>query len=303
LVLSGEADALENIVPISNLARLGANPALRVVRVPSFTVGYLLFNELDRTDRSRPHVILGDPAVRRALVLGLDRATMIRAGFEDFAETPVGPVPTLSWIRDPKQKPLPYDTLQARALLRDRGWADHDGDGILDREGRPLVLDLNYPTTSAVRKQMALQAQEQWRRLGAKIELVGMEGAAWNDARRRHDFDIDFSSVGLDPSPSGLVQSWSCAGLEGTNVGGYCDPAVDSLFERAIFAARDQAKIWHQAIARLEGDVPAAFVYAPIYAFAVHRRYANVNLRPEGWWSALNEWSVIPGQQLPRDGQ
>jgi len=303
LVLSGEADAIENIVPISNLKRLEANPALRVVRVPSFTIGYLLFNQLDRADRSKPHPVLGDPAVRRALILALDRASMVRAGFENYAEVPFGPVPTLSWIRDPKHRPLPYDTAQARALLRSRGWADHDGDGILDRDGTSLVLDLNYPTTSGVRKQMALQAQEQLRRIGVKVELVGMEGAAWNEARRRHDFDLDFSSAGLDPTPSGLVQSWSCAGLEGTNVGGYCDPKVDSLFEQAIFAPKDQVALWRRAIERLEDDAPAAFIYAPTYAFAVHRRYANVNLRPEGWWSALAEWSVIPGQQLPRDRQ
>lgn len=302
LLLSGEADALES-VPLGSLARVAGNPDLRIVRVPSFTVGYFLFNQLDRKDRTRPHPVLGDPVVRRALVLALDRQTMVRATFGDYAEVPAGPVPSLSWIRDPAARPLPFDSAKARALLDSRGWRDHDGDGMLDRDGVPLALDLNYPATSAVRVQLALQAQEQYRRIGVRLNLVALDGPAWLERRNRHDFDIDASSAGLDPSPSGLAQSWSCEGRDGSNVGGFCDPAVDSLLVRATLARTAQAAIWRRAIAQLEDDAPAAFLYAATYAFAVHRRYGNVNIRPEGWWSALAEWSVTPGRQLPRDGK
>jgi peptide/nickel transport system substrate-binding protein len=301
LVLSGTADALENVVPVTNIPRVAENPSLRMLQVPSFTVSYLLFNQLSRSDRSLPHPILADSLVRLAIALALDRATLVKNVFGDYGAVPYGPVAILSWVRDPKVKPLAQDTARARALLRSRGWVDTNSDGILERNGVPLVLDLNYPVTSAPRKQMALGIQEQLRRIGIKVELVGMEGAAWNEARNRHDFDIDFSSVGLDPSPAGLIQSWSCEGLSGTNVGGYCDPRVDSLLNQGIFARKDALPIWRRAVQQIEQDVPAVFIYAPIYAFAVHRRYAHVNIRPEGWWAALGEWSVTPGQQLERD--
>jgi peptide/nickel transport system substrate-binding protein len=303
LVLSGTADALENVIPMSNIPRMAANSELRVLRVPSFTVGYLLFNQLDRADRSRPHPILGDLRVRQAIILALDRPLLLRSVFQDYAQVPFGPVPVLSWIRDPDAVPLAQDTTRARALLLAAGWKDSDGDGVLDRGGKPLTLDLSYPNPSAPRKQLALGIQEQLRRIGVKVELVGLEGAAWNDARSRHDFDLDFSSAGLDPSPSGLIQSWSCAGRSGTNVGGYCDPKVDSLIESAIAARQDARDRWRRAIAQIEADAPAVFMYAPLYAFAVHRRYANVHIRPEGWWGALGDWSVTPGQQLDRDRQ
>jgi len=301
LVLSGTADALENVVPVTNIPRVANNPTLRLLQVPSFTVSYLLFNQLSRSDRSAPHPILGDSVVRRAIALALDRTTLVKSVFGDYGAVPYGPVPILSWVRDPNAEPMAQDTAKARALLRSRGWIDTDSNGTLERNGKPLVLDLNYPITSAARKQMALGIQEQLRQIGVKVELVGMEGAAWNEARNRHDFDIDFSSVGLDPSPAGLVQSWSCEGLSGTNVGGYCDPKVDSLLNQGIFARQDALPIWRRAVRQIEQDVPAVFIYAPIYAFAVHRRYANVNIRPEGWWAALGEWSVTPGQQLERD--
>ena len=73
---------------------------------------------------------------------------------------------------------------------------------------------------------MALLIQEQLRSIGIRVELQQFEFPVWSERRAAGDFDIDFSSVSQDPSPSGLTQSWTCAG--GNNVAQYCDPAVDS---------------------------------------------------------------------------
>jgi hypothetical protein len=48
-------------------------------------------------------------------------------------------------------------------------------------------------------------------------------------------------------------------------------------------------------------DVPAAWVYAPAFVYAAHRRFDHVVIRPESSWLALWQWSVRPGEQLPRD--
>ncbi len=146
LVLSGTADALENMVPVTNIPRVADQPTLRLLQVPSFTVSYLLFNQLSRSDRSAPHPILGDSVVRRAIALALDRATLVKSVFGDYGAVPYGPVPILSWVRDPKAKPLAQDTAKARALLRSRGWIDPDSNGTLERNGRPLVLTSTIPS-------------------------------------------------------------------------------------------------------------------------------------------------------------
>jgi ABC-type oligopeptide transport system substrate-binding subunit len=124
------------------------------------------------------------------------------------------------------------------------------------------------------------------------VTLRASDFPTWNSRRQQHDFDIDASSSGLDPSPSGLMQSWSCLGLDGFNVGAACDPVVDSLMERAIAARGDPRPLWHAAIRRIESDAPAAFLYSLTNAFVVHRRFEHVNIRPDGWWAALGEWTV-----------
>jgi len=291
LVLGGEADAMDNIPsPRTNLARIAADRNLRVVPVPSPTVGYLLFNQRDPRDRARPHPILSDRDVRRAIGLALDRRLMVRATLGNAGVVPYGPTSPILWIRHGAPVPEPVDVREARRLLAARGWLDHDGDGVLDRDGQPLALGLTLPNTSAIRQQLALQVQEQLRQVGVRIELERLEGAVWNERRNAGQFDIDFSATSQDPSPTGLSQGWSCQG--GTNVARYCDAAVDSLLDAATRTTDRAGQAWHAVLRRIEADAPAVFMYAPSYLYAVHRRFTNVRIRPESSWLALREWTV-----------
>jgi peptide/nickel transport system substrate-binding protein len=247
------------------------------------------------------HPILTDPEVRRAIAMGLDRDALVRATFGDFAAVAEGPVAQLHWIRGPGDRAVRHDRQAAVALLAGRGWRDSDGDGVLDRNGQALALRLNYPAPSATRAMIAQLAQEQLKGLGVRIELVRLDGPVWAERRGKGEFDIDFSSASLDPSPAGLVQSWSCAGRSGSNVAQYCNPQVDSLMERAIIGRGDVRRLWRDAIRTLNRDVPAVFVFAPANAMVVHRRFTAPEIRPEGWWSGIWRWRIAPGRALPRD--
>jgi peptide/nickel transport system substrate-binding protein len=210
--------------------------------------------------------------------------------FGSYAEVPFGPTSPLLWIRHGAPPPLTQNQTQARHLLAAHGWSDHDGDGVVDREGQPLSLKLNFPSTSAIRRQMSLLIQEQLRSIGVRIELQELEAPVWVERRRDGNFDIDFSAASLDPSPSGLTQSWSCSG--GNNVAHYCDPMVDSLIDRAILGRGELRPAWHEVLRRIEEDAPATFLYAPTYVYAVNRRFRDVVIRPESSWLDLWRWSV-----------
>ena len=167
LLLSGEADAMDIVPPPpDNLRRVAADSTLRLISVPSSTVGYLLFNQRDPKNRARPHPILADIRVRRAITLALDRRQLVQAVFGSQGVVPYGPVSQMLWIRHGAPEPEAPNVTEARRLLASTGWGDSDGDGTLDREGRPLRLLLSLPNTSGIRRQMALLVQEQLRRLG-----------------------------------------------------------------------------------------------------------------------------------------
>jgi peptide/nickel transport system substrate-binding protein len=291
MVLSGEADAMDNILPpVANLARVSARPELRLVPVPSPTVGFLLFNQRDPADLSRPHPLLADLDMRRALTLALDRQQMVQAVFGPYGEVPYGPASTLHWIRHGAPRPVPQNQSEARRLLESLGWVDQDGDGIREREGRPLALRLHLTNTSAVRRQMSLLVQRQLREVGVQLDVIQLDGPTWLERRSKGAFDVDFSASILDPSPSGLVQSWSCKGS--SNVARFCDPRVDSLLDRAILSHKNAREAWHQVLEGIEANAPAAFLYAPVYVYVVNRRFGDVAIRPESSWISLWRWKL-----------
>jgi peptide/nickel transport system substrate-binding protein len=294
LLLSGEADAMDNIPPpVTNLKRVQAAPHLRVVTVPSNVLGYLLFNQRAAGHRDRPHPILGDREVRRALVLALDRELLVRAVIGAHGHVPFGPVSSQLWIRHGAPNPARQDQGRAKRVLSGRGWVDRDGNGIREnRAGSPLSLRLLVSASSLQRTRMADIIQEQYRQVGVDIQQVRVEPAVWLGRRAAGDFDIEFSSAGLDPSPSGLVFSWSCDGAG--NVAGYCDRGADSLLHRAIASPKRDSGLWHAFLRRVEDDAPAAFLYTQEFAFGVNRRFREVIIRPESSWIALWRWPA-PG--------
>jgi peptide/nickel transport system substrate-binding protein len=279
------------VPPLENLRRINADSTLRVIPVPSPTVGFFLYNQRDPNNPGSPHPVLSDLRVRRAITLGLDRQLLVRAVFGSYADVPYGPVSPLLWIRHSSPKAERPDPEAARRLLTEAGWRDSDGNGIRDREGRPLTLTLSLPNTSAVRRQMALLAQEQLRQIGLDLQVQQLDFPVWVERRTAGKFDIDFAGTVQDPSPSGLSQAWSCAG--GTNVAKYCNPRVDSLLEYAILhrARSNPAEPWIAVLRQIEADAPATFLYAPYYVYAVKRRFRNVTITPASSWQLLRVWS------------
>ncbi len=294
LLLSGQADAMDNVPPpTTNLARVEATRDVRLVSVPSNNLGYLLFNQRAPGHRDRPHPILADRDVRRALILALDRDLAVKAVLGQYGYVPFGPVSAQLWIRHGAPGHSLQDQSAARQLLAGRGWLDRDGDGIRESPtGEPLSLRMLVSTSSLTRTQMAVIVQEQLRQVGVRVDLVRLEVAVWAERRSAGDFDIDFSAAIQDPSPSGLVFSWSCSGPG--NVGGYCDPGADSLLQRAIASPKADRELWHSFLRRVEESAPAAFMYTQSFAYAVNRRFWDVTIRPESSWIALWRWRA-PG--------
>jgi len=295
LLLAGEADAMDNIPPpTTNIARVEVARHLRLVTVPSNNLGYLLFNQRAPLHRDRPHPILADRDVRRALILALDRDLLVRAVLGRFGYVPFGPVSSQLWIRHGAPAHSHQDVATARKLLAGRGWVDRDGDGIRESPiGAPLSLHLLLSSSSLARLQMASIIQEQLRQVGVDIQQVRVEPAVWLERRSAGNFDIDFSASSQDPTPSGLVFSWSCGGAG--NAGGYCDPGADSLLHRAIASPKADRGLWHSFLRRVEENAPAAFLYTQTFVFGVNRRFRDVTIRPESSWIALWRWPA------PRD--
>src|SRR5207237_3538322 len=130
-------------------------------------------------------------------------------------------------------------------ILNARGWRDHDGDGVRDRNGQPLAFHLLVPTTSALRKQYARLLLEQFRLVGVKVDIDEVDSPVVSQRAATGKFDAIILARATDRSPSsGIAQSWTRAG--GSNFVRYGNPEFDRLVERATAASnRDVARpLW-----------------------------------------------------------
>jgi peptide/nickel transport system substrate-binding protein len=304
-LIADQADGREALVTPENIARARAAQQLTLYPYRGSAYGYLGFNLAANGDTTQPHPIFGDRQVRRALTMAVDRARLLQNVFGDVAKVPPGPMSQLWWIWDSTIRALPYDTAEAARMLYARGWRDTDGDGVRDKAGQPLTFRVLVPSTSGTRRQYARLLQEQFRAVGARMEIDEVEQAVQTDRAQAGRFDAILLGWNTDPTPSsGLVQIWTRAGFGGSNYLRYDSPEFDRLVDRATGGAvtRAQARLaWRQAIETINGDAPAIFLFAPDNVAAIHSRVVDVKLRPDSWAALLWTWRIPSDRLIDRD--
>ncbi len=288
LVLSHEADLMESIGAPERVARVEGDSVLRVVRYPSAAYGFLGY-AISRGSAG----VLGDRAIRRALGMAIDRQSLANGVFGAGAKAPPGPMSQLLWVWDDGVATLPYDTAAAGRAFDAAGWP-RGADGLRHHGGRKLGFDILVPATSAARKRIAETLQEQWRLAGVTVTVTAVDFPVFQQRLGAGKFDSYIGAWLDEPSPRGLGDQWTSAGIGVLNYGGYKSPVFDQLFAKAV-AATDvptARAAWRAAFDTLNADAPALFLYAPVNAAAVARRIEGFEVDPYSWLSGLSGWSL-----------
>jgi len=289
LLLSHEADLLETVGDSARAARVTADSALRIITYPSAVYGFLGFN-LGRAGAP------GAREVRRALAQAIDRATAARAVLGPGAIAPPGPMSRLLWIHEDSIAVLPFDTAAAATALDRAGWV-RGSDGIRRRSGRVLAIDILVPATSNARRNLAQVLQEMWRKAGVRAEITSVDMPVFQQRLRTGKFESYIGAWLDEPSPRGLADQWTAAGIGLLNYGKYRSAQFDSLFRRAAgvrSSAAEARRAWREAIDTLNADAPGIWLYMPMNATGVARRIEGFSINPYSWLSTLPAWRLGP---------
>jgi peptide/nickel transport system substrate-binding protein len=173
-LLSGGVD-LMGLNPIqylrkSETRRIREN--YRKFRYPAnaFTyLGYNLTNEL-----------FMDKKVRQALAYAIDRRSIIDGILLGLGRPCTGPFSYVSWAYNPNAKSYAYDLEKAGRLLAEAGWKDTDGDGIVDKKGRPFRFTI-----------LTNQGEGRHRRKHQGHGMAGVPGADRQTHLRRHHSGLE----------------------------------------------------------------------------------------------------------------
>ena len=119
----------------------------------------------------------GDPAVRLALNVGVDRGAMVRDVL-DGAGTAMSTLvsPLFGDAYDPAQD-FVFDAERAKTILDEAGWRV-GADGIRERDGRRARFDLAYYPTETLRRDLTMAATSDAKKIGIEINPVAVDKSA-----------------------------------------------------------------------------------------------------------------------------
>jgi peptide/nickel transport system substrate-binding protein len=125
----------------------------------------------EHIDLQKNNPILADLRVRKALLLAIDRETMVKKLFEGkqpVANTWVNPLET-NYRKDVPA--YPYDPGKARALLAEAGWTP-GSDGICRNPvGEPLSIEFSTTSGNRLRELQQQVLQSQWKTACVQITI------------------------------------------------------------------------------------------------------------------------------------
>ncbi len=115
--------------------------------------------------------VVKDPAVRRAIAMGIDKAGFVKTLLQENGYPAAGPFPEGVSYGGGSPAARPFDPEGARAVLEAAGWRDSDGDGVREKDGvRLTVRWLTYPSRQEL-PLLAEAAQASLRDLGMEVRI------------------------------------------------------------------------------------------------------------------------------------
>jgi peptide/nickel transport system substrate-binding protein len=297
-LLAGQGDLIAKLPP-DQKPRMEQAASVEVHSGPRVRPAWIAWNT-----RRAP---LDDVRVRRALLMAVDRQALAEGLFGDVGEPAFSPVPDVLREHSASVRPVPHDPDGARRLLAEAGWRDTDGDGLVDRGGRPLRVEVDYISTDPARRDVLVAMQSMLRQVGVDLAPRAYESSTWVQRLREGNFAGSFWGWGWGPGVMGsnaeMIFHSRSVPPGGPNFAAASNPRVDELLDR-VRVARDTAEV-RRIWAELEQLVIDDAIYAPIYMdpelFAVHTRFRNVRFRGIEWFEDVPYWHIEPDDRLGRD--
>ncbi|WOD40096.1 ABC transporter substrate-binding protein [Nodosilinea sp. E11] len=217
----------------------------------------LMFPYEPATGRTTPN---GDPigndvtadlAIRQAINFAIDRQALVDGVLEGYGSPAYGPVSGLAWD-EPKAAIKDGDPDRAKEILAAAGWADSNGDGVLEKEGLRAEFTILYPANDSTRQALALSAAEMIKPIGIQANV---EGKGWSEITPAMHSNVVLFGWGSHDQTEiyNLYHSQSAQG-DFNNAGYYANSVIDSTLDLAMGAPTEAEAIAFWQAAQWDGN-------------------------------------------------
>ena len=257
-------------------------------RYPAFAYTYLGYN------LNRP--LFQDKRVRQALSYAINKKEIIEGVLLGLGQESTGPYKPGTWPYNAAVKRYPYDPERARTLLAEAGWTDSDGDGILDKDGKPFAFTIVTNQGNDQRVKSGEIIQRRFREIGVDVKLRVIEWASFlNEFINPGNFDVTILgwTVPIDPDGYNVWHS-SKTGPRELNFVGFKNAEVDELLEkgRRTLETAERKQYYDRFQEILAEEQPYTFLYVPDALPVVAYRFQGIEPAPAGITYNFIRWYV-----------
>lgn len=243
------------------------------------------------------HKPFDDIRVRKAINYAIDKQEIIDGVYLGLGINIASPYkPSTRWS-NPDLQPYSYDPNKAKALLKEAGFIDSDGDGILERNGKPFSFEI-ITNQNKEREKSAVLIQRRLKDIGIDVQIRAIEWASFiSRFIKTGDFDAVVLgwSLGLDPDQFSIWHSSQNQPGQ-FNFIGYNNPQIDQLLEqgRLEMDIDKRTKIYHEFAKVLLEDSPIIYLSAGYGLSAIHKRVKGIDspAPPAGIGYNSHEWYI-----------
>jgi peptide/nickel transport system substrate-binding protein len=228
---------------------------------------------------------LADPLIREALNFAIDRNQILDAVLGGIGGTMGGSVfpKVLPWCNN-ALSPYAYDPEKAVSLLESAGAKDLDGDGIREKNGRPLRLAMwTYETRAALKPTLEL-IKSQLTRVGIEARIrVTKKGSPINQAMEQGRVHLNLQMWNTAPQgdPDAFLSDVFLTGAR-SNFMGYTNPKLDRLLQeaRACFDPARRSLLYNQVQQIIYEENPVIVLFHKSMVTAMTDRVRGYKIHP-----------------------
>jgi peptide/nickel transport system substrate-binding protein len=245
--------------------------------------------------------LFADQRVRQAIAYAIDKDEIIQGVLLGLGKAATGPYKPGTWAYNPHVRKYVYDPAKARALLAEAGWRDTNGDGILEKDGKPFAFEIITNQGNEVRAKCAEIVQKRLADLGIIVKIRVLEWAAFvNDFINKRKFEATILgwTVPQDPDIHDVWHS-SKTGPDELNFISYKNKEVDALIEkgRSTFDQKRRKACYDRIQEILAEEQPYLFLYVPDALPIINARFRGIQPAPLGISYNFTKWYVPKEEQ------
>ena len=184
--------------------------------------------------------VFAQPEVRKALSLAINRDEIVKESYLGLGTAANSPILPTAYFYNLDADNIAFSTDKASSALADAGWADVDGDGVLEKsidevtyrlEGSLLVNSENPLRMSAAEK-----ISEMLSKAGFKISVAYADWDSYTQKIQDGEFSLFYGGTELMPSfdLSFLLSSWAVE--NGQNFMNYSSSDMDNVISKTHVA-------------------------------------------------------------------